>query len=179
MGFQRNTNEILSILNWSKLFHQRAVNKVITSPQATRLRSNEFSLLTAYYEALKNNLRNSEYKLFVSQPRTNYCKRSFRYSGAVLWNGLPKEIKQSNSPLKMKLKNHSFQGQIIQHYLIYTWHPCKECQVASLVLVSVATVFYSLRMYLNENNVVKQNSYLLTCFKDKLLREYQPKAIFD
>ena len=30
-----------------------------------------------------------------------------------------------------------------------------EIEVASLFLVSVATVFYSLRMYLNENNVVK------------------------
>ena len=32
------------------------------------------------------NLRNSENKLNVLSPRTNYYKNSFSYSGAILWN---------------------------------------------------------------------------------------------
>ena len=32
------------------------------------------------------NLRNSEGRLTLSKPSTNYLKRSFSYSGAMLWN---------------------------------------------------------------------------------------------
>ena len=35
-------------------------------------------------------LRNDENKLAVPFPKTDCFKHSFRYSGAVLWNGLPK-----------------------------------------------------------------------------------------
>ena len=46
---------------------------------------------------------------------TNYCKRSFSYSRAVLWNSLHREIKQSNSlkEFKTKLKNHTSQSELI------------------------------------------------------------------
>ena len=33
-------------------------------------------------------LKDSSNKFDVPLPRTNYLKNSFRYSGAVLWNGL-------------------------------------------------------------------------------------------
>ena len=44
-------------------------------------------------------LRRSENILHVPKPRTDYLKRSLRYSGAVLWNGLPSEI---SKPLTVK-----------------------------------------------------------------------------
>lgn len=34
-------------------------------------------------------LRDSENKLAIPLPRTNYYKNSFGYSGAILWNSLP------------------------------------------------------------------------------------------
>ena len=34
------------------------------------------------------NLRNSEYDLTIPKPRTEYLRRSFKYSGAMLWNDL-------------------------------------------------------------------------------------------
>jgi hypothetical protein len=34
------------------------------------------------------NLRNSENDLTLSKPRTEYLRRSFKYSGAMLWNDL-------------------------------------------------------------------------------------------
>ena len=40
-------------------------------------------MITAY------NLRDSDGKLAIPLPRTNYYKNSFGYSGAVLWNSLP------------------------------------------------------------------------------------------
>ena len=50
------------------------------------------TLLTTYY-----NLRNSEGRLTLSKPSTNYLKRSFSYSGAMLWNNLPKSLKNAVS----------------------------------------------------------------------------------
>ena len=41
-------------------------------------------------------LRDSEGKLAVPMPRTNYLK-SFSYSGAVLWNSLPIGLRQAQS----------------------------------------------------------------------------------
>ena len=39
-------------------------------------------------------LRDSFHKLnLIPKPRTNYLKRSFGYSGALLWNSLPESIR--------------------------------------------------------------------------------------
>ena len=43
------------------------------------------------------NLKNSEIKLNLPKPRTNYLKRSLSYSGALLWNSLPQYIRRSSS----------------------------------------------------------------------------------
>ena len=43
------------------------------------------------------NLRDSENKLAVPLPRTNYYRNSFCYSGAVLWNNLPTDVRQAKS----------------------------------------------------------------------------------
>ena len=43
------------------------------------------------------NLRENEYKLAVPQPRTEFYKRSLSYSGSVLWNSLPLEVRQLTS----------------------------------------------------------------------------------
>ena len=43
------------------------------------------------------NLRDSENKLTVPLPLTNYYKNSFSYSGATLWNSLPRDIRQAES----------------------------------------------------------------------------------
>ena len=41
--------------------------------------------------------RNAKKKLMLPKPRTDYLKRSFSYSGALLWNNLPEQILTSNS----------------------------------------------------------------------------------
>ena len=47
-------------------------------------------------------LRNSEHNLFVPTPRTNYGKRSFSYSGAVLWDGLQQNVRTTCSLSQFK-----------------------------------------------------------------------------
>jgi len=43
-----------------------------------------------------HNLRNSELKLDPPKPRTDYCKRGFGYSRALLWNNLPAYLRKSD-----------------------------------------------------------------------------------
>ena len=38
------------------------------------------------------NLRDFEGKLTLPKPSTNYLKRSFSYSGAMVWNNMPKSL---------------------------------------------------------------------------------------
>ena len=48
-------------------------------------------VITSYH------LRDSENKLAIPLPRTNYYKNSFSYSGAVLWNSLTSAARQATS----------------------------------------------------------------------------------
>jgi len=66
-------------------------------------------------DTLTYNLRDSDCSLAIPQPRTNFCKRSLSYSGAVLWNSLPFDIRQSHSfdEFKSKLKNYDFDGNLM------------------------------------------------------------------
>ena len=48
------------------------------------------------------NLRDSENKLNVPLPRTNYYKNSFSYSGAILWNSLPCNLREAESLGQLK-----------------------------------------------------------------------------
>ena len=42
-------------------------------------------------------LRNSDNKLALPKPRTDFLKRSFCYSGALLWNSLPSNVRAIRS----------------------------------------------------------------------------------
>ena len=48
-----------------------------------------FSVRTLEYDVRNNR----SIKLHTPKPRTNYLKRSICYSGALLWNNLPQEIR--------------------------------------------------------------------------------------
>ena len=49
-------------------------------------------------------------KLNLPKPRTNYLKRSFSYSGALLWNSLPESIRVIRSIGQFKKEiNHALE----------------------------------------------------------------------
>ena len=56
-------------------------------------------------------LRNTENKLALPQPRTNYLKKSFSCSGAGLWNSLSSDLRAATSlhDFKLNLRHHSFE----------------------------------------------------------------------
>ncbi len=48
------------------------------------------------------NLRNSQTDLALSKPKREFLKRSFKYSGACMWNNLLLEAKQAQSIFTFK-----------------------------------------------------------------------------
>ena len=53
-------------------------------------------------------LRDSDNKLIVPQPRTEFLKRSFSYSGALLWNSLSRSLRSMSSTSSFKKGIHEF-----------------------------------------------------------------------
>ena len=108
-NYDRSTDELLRMVNWVKLDREGLLNisimmyKIVNNMVPEYLRS----CLVFNSDALTYNLRDSDGTLAIPQPRTNYCKRSLSYSGVVLWNSLPLNIRQSLplNELKSKLKN--------------------------------------------------------------------------
>ena len=49
------------------------------------------------YDITSCRLRNTENKLALPLPRTNYLKKSFSYSGASLWNSLSSDLRAATS----------------------------------------------------------------------------------
>ena len=87
-------------LKWLKLVNQRVVSKAIMLHSIVNNTAPEY--LTSRFvhrcDLTSDNLRENEYKLAVTQPRTEFYKRSFSYSGSVFWNSLPLEARQLTSP---------------------------------------------------------------------------------
>ena len=47
-------------------------------------------------------LRNSETDLSLKKPKTEFLKKTFGYSGAILWNSLPQDVKAAESITSFK-----------------------------------------------------------------------------
>ena len=124
-NYDRSTDELLRMVNWVKLDRQRLVNKSILMYKIVNNMVPNY--LSSYFvfrsDTVTYNLRDSDCTLPKPQPRTNYCKRSLSYSGAVLWNSLPLDIRQSLSlhEFKSKLKNYHFNSSLnsISYYFFF------------------------------------------------------------
>ena len=91
-SYDTNADVILDILHLDNLSLRRNKLKIgLVFKTLTYLQS-LFSTRSSEYD-----LRNSEMKLNWPKPRTNYLKRSFPYSGALLWNNLPENIRKLQS----------------------------------------------------------------------------------
>ena len=54
-------------------------------------------------------------KIMLPKPRTDYLKRSFSYSGALLWNNYPEGMGTSNSLDFFKRSSHSWFSDQYSH----------------------------------------------------------------
>ena len=103
------------MVNWVKLDRQRLVDQAILMYKIVNRMAPDY--LSSHFafrsDTLTYNFRESDFSLAIPQPRTNYCERSLSYSGAVLWNGLPLDIRQSLSldVFKRMLQSYDFDGR--------------------------------------------------------------------
>ena len=91
------TDNVFERLKWNKLSSIRNKHKAILMHKIMNDQTPDY--LKELFEIRPNpyNLRDSENKLSLPKPRTDYLKRSISYSGAHLWNNLPKELRLTKS----------------------------------------------------------------------------------
>ena len=84
--FDASSNHLLSTLSWERLSLRRKKQKALMMYKTMNDLAPEYlqSLFSQRHSAY--NLRNSEGRLTLSKPSTNYLKRRFSHSGAMLWN---------------------------------------------------------------------------------------------
>ena len=98
LPFDTNSPNLLSTLNWVRLSIRRKKKprNLMTYKTMNGLAPEYLQRRFAWCYS-NYNLRNSEGKLALPKPRTNYLKRSFSYSRATLWNNLPNSLKTVGS----------------------------------------------------------------------------------
>ena len=106
-----NLDDLLRTLGWLRLYYQRWGQKSILMYKTLHGKTPDYlrSRFVYHENVCAYRLRNTENKLVLPQPRTDYLKRSFLYSGAQLWNNLPVDLRQASSLTDFKsiLSRHS------------------------------------------------------------------------
>ena len=101
-NYGTSSSLLLDILKSDNLVIRRKKHKAIVmfkslNEQAPVYLQNLFHEWSTDYD-----LRNSVCKLTLPRSRTNHLKQSFSYSGALLWNSLPENVREIKSIKKFK-----------------------------------------------------------------------------
>ena len=103
-NYDARTIDVFDSLGWVPLHQQRTFSKAIMMFKT--LNNLAPNYLTAKFidrsKVNKYNLRNTEHKLALPLPGTNYAKKSFSYSGGYLWNSLPNEVRSATTITSFK-----------------------------------------------------------------------------
>ena len=88
------------VLGWQTLEEQRKKAKAklmfqVLNNQGPKRLTNLFT--SKSIETTRYNLREISSNVCIPTPRTNSLKKSLSYHGAVLWNSLPVDLKESKS----------------------------------------------------------------------------------
>ena len=103
--FDVNSANVLEDLQWSTLdvrchrLKSVLMYKILNEQSAPSLREKFIKIKDLNREY---NLRSNDTDLALPEPKTNYLKRSFKYSGAMLWNSFPSEAKNASSLYQFK-----------------------------------------------------------------------------
>ena len=97
--FDTSSNHLLSTLEWERLFLRRKKQKALMMFKTMNGLAPLYlqSLFSQRHSVYNLRSRDSEGKLTLPKLNTNYLKRSFSFSGAMLWNNLPKCLKNAVS----------------------------------------------------------------------------------
>ena len=96
-NYDADAGYLFELLGWKNLASQQQMQRATMVYKSLHGLAPDY--LCSKFDRRKTayNLRDSENKLNVPLPRTNYYKNSFSYSGATLWNNLPRDIRQAES----------------------------------------------------------------------------------
>jgi hypothetical protein len=96
-SYDTNADLLFEKLNWKTLSFQCKVRKAVMAYKSFSGLAPKYmhSMFTDRESVTSIQLRDTENKLAVPMPRTNYLKNSFGYSSAALWNSLPIGLRQA------------------------------------------------------------------------------------
>ena len=100
--FDTSSDHLLSTLDWERLFLRRKKQNALMMFKSMNGLAPEYLQSLFSQRRSVYNLRDSEGKRALPKPSTNYLKRSFSYSGAMLWNNMPKSLKNAASVYDLK-----------------------------------------------------------------------------
>ena len=92
-----SSNLLLDQLKWNNLSVNRLKQKAILMYKTLNGQTPQYLHEMFTSRRCQYPLRNYNGKLFIPKPNTDYLKRSFSYSGAILWNNLPESLRLSPS----------------------------------------------------------------------------------
>ena len=96
--YHADANRLIRRLAWKDLSTQIQIQKALMVYKSLNGLAPEYlSSKFVKRNETRYSLRDSVNKLFVPFPRTNFMKNSFSYSGAVLWNSLPCNVREAKS----------------------------------------------------------------------------------
>ena len=108
-NYGTSSSLLLDILKWDKLVIRRKKHKAIMMFKSLNEQAPVYLQNLFHERSTDYDLRNSFHKLTFPRPHTNYLKRSFSYSGALLWNSLPENVREIKPVRKFKEQiNHVF-----------------------------------------------------------------------
>ena len=96
-SYDTSASILLNRLNWDNLSTRRKKLKATVMFKIIKGLSPAYLQDLFSIHSTKYNLRDSEIKLNLPKPHTNYCKRALGYSGALLWNSVPVHLRKSDS----------------------------------------------------------------------------------
>ena len=98
-SYDSNLDDLFRTLGWQRLFYQRLEQKSILMSKTLHGMTPDYLRSRFVYrdDVGAYRLRNTENKLVLPQPRTDYLKKSFSYCGAQLWINLPIDLRQASS----------------------------------------------------------------------------------
>ena len=103
-SYDTSADPLIRQLGWNKLDNQRKFHKAVMVHKSLHGLAPDYlcSMFTDRSSITSYSLRDTEGKLAIPKPRTDYLKNSFSYSGAMLWNSLPMDLRQANTLSKCR-----------------------------------------------------------------------------
>ena len=96
-NYETKSASIFSMLNWDNLFNIRKKHKAILMYKTISKLMPDYLQELFHLRVNNYNLRDSDHKLELPKPRTEYSKCSFSYSGALLQNNLLSDLRSLKS----------------------------------------------------------------------------------